>query len=158
MRALPLWLIVLLAVALLGGGGLAVYNSTRGLRNNNPGNIRHGANWDGMAADQTDDDFITFVSPEYGIRAMAKLLKNYQSLYGLNTIASIINRWAPPGENDTASYIRSVAAMMGIAPDTPLTLNVAALQALVPAIIKHENGLQPYDSGTLARGIALAMT
>lgn len=154
MKDAPLWLIALLAALFLGGGGYAVYTMTRGLRNNNPGNIRHGLDWEGMSPTQSDKDFITFISPEYGIRAMARVLSNYQALYGLDTIAKIISRWAPPKENDTASYIRSVSASLGIAPDTPIQV-AQLLPRLIPAIVKHENGLQPYDTATLARGIAL---
>lgn len=31
----------------------------RGERNNNPGNIRHGAKWQGLASTQTDKDFLS---------------------------------------------------------------------------------------------------
>lgn len=50
----------------------------RGERNNNPGNIRHGSKWQGLSAEQTDKDFCQFISPEYGIRAIYKLLQTYQ--------------------------------------------------------------------------------
>lgn len=132
----------------------------RGIRNNNPGNIRHGDPWRGMADQQADSDFITFRAPEYGIRAMGKLLNNYQSLHGINTIAGIIERWAPEfndkgeRENDTQAYIASVSGQIGIAPDQPISVK-DALPLLVPAIIKHENGMQPYSADTIAAGLAL---
>ena len=66
----------------------------RGERNNNPGNIRHGAKWQGLASTQTDKDFCQFISPEYGIRAIYKLIQTYQKKYGLNTIKTIIYRYA----------------------------------------------------------------
>lgn len=137
------------------GGGTVVYKGARGLRNNNPGNIRHGSQWEGMSANQSDPEFITFVSPVYGIRAMTRVLKNYQAMYGLNTIEKIITRWAPPEENDTASYIAQVVKATGIPARTPVTV-ASILPRLIPAIIQHENGAQPYSQDILLRGIALA--
>lgn len=144
------------ALVLLSGAGAAtaVYTMTRGLRNNNPGNIRRGANWQGMAATQTDSAFIQFLTPEYGIRAIAKLMQTYQKL-GLQTIRQIINRWAPPTENNTDAYIAAVSRDMGIGPDTVL-LYAASLPRLITAIIRHENGVQPYDAATIVKGIQLA--
>lgn len=142
---------------LLAGGGAVTYThfKQRGIRNNNPGNIRRGTtNWRGMAATQTDAAFLQFQSPEYGIRAMTKILRTYQSAYGLRTVAGIISRWAPPTENDTAAYIATVARAVGKAPDAPLT--DADLVPLVTAIIKHENGIQPYPENLIRAGVAMA--
>ena len=58
----------------------------RGIRNNNPGNIRHGEKWEGLSDKQTDSSFCIFVSPEYGIRALAKVLLTYYKKYQLNTV------------------------------------------------------------------------
>ena len=128
----------------------------RGIRNNNPGNIeRTSTKWDGMAPEQTDTRFIQFVSPEYGIRAMARILNNYQRLYGLRTIEQIIGRWAPASENDTGAYVRHVANSLGIEPTTPIQV-AERLPELVRLIIKHENGQQPYDDATIRRGVAMA--
>lgn len=148
------WILVAL---LIFGGGFTVYEMTRGLRNNNPGNIRaDGTQWQGMAPTQTDSDFVQFVSAEYGIRALARTLSTYFDNYGLNTVAGIINRWAPPSENDTASYVEDVASQMNVDPNAPLDLTTD-LPALVRAIIRHENGVQPYSDQTIANGIAMAV-
>lgn len=127
----------------------------RGIRNNNPGNIRHGSNWNGLAEEQPDSAFCTFIKPEYGIRAMGKILLNYQKLYGLDTVSEIINRWAPPVENDTGAYAAHVAEKIGVDPDEKISV-YSNLQGLVLAIIKHENGQQPYDIATIQRGIEMA--
>lgn len=130
----------------------------RGIRNNNPGNIRWGADWQGLKKDgkSQDPSFCVFISPEYGIRALAKLLKNYQRLYGLNTARKIINRYAPPNENQTQAYIQSVAHQLGVQPDTPIDLNdEATLLVFIKAIIRFENGIQPYDTETILKGIRL---
>ncbi len=130
----------------------------RGIRNNNPGNIELGDDaWQGMLPEQVDKRFIQFESPEYGIRALAKLLRNYESRYGINTITGIISRWAPTGENNTRAYIQQVSKQTGFAPDEVLNLNSSDhLFRLVQAIIHHENGMSYYDDETIYRGIELA--
>lgn len=129
----------------------------RGIRNNNPGNIRHGEHWQGLAAVQSDKDFCVFDYPKYGIRALAIILKNYEKKYGLNTIQKIINRYAPPNENDTDSYIESVAGQLGVGIDDKIDINdKTTMLVLVKAIIRHENGEQPYDNETLLKGLEMA--
>lgn len=144
-------------IALLSYGGKKVYDSTRGLRNNNPGNIRRTSDqWQGLSPSQSDPAFFQFTEAKWGIRAMAKLLKNYQTRYGLGTVQDIINRWAPPVENDTGSYVRHVANVVGVSPTDPISLNDnEVLTKLVEGVIKHENGIQPYSAATIAEGIAL---
>ena len=86
----------------------------RGIRNNNPGNLRrNGDPWQGLAERQGDVEFFTFKSAIYGIRALARTLIAYQDKHGLRTIRQIISRWAPPNENNTNAYIRAVAADTG---------------------------------------------
>ncbi len=129
---------------------------TRGIRNNNPGNIRHGSSqWQGMSAEQTDPNFVQFDDPIYGIRALAKLLQNYQRIYKLYTIREIINRWAPPSENITGAYVDNVARLVGVAPDIQININ-EHISPMVKAIITHENGEQPYSGKQIAQGISLA--
>ena len=125
----------------------------RGIRNHNPGNIRHGADWQGMAEQQTDSAFVQFKSPEWGIRAMVRILRTYESR-GLQTVRQIIDRWAPPNENDTESYVQAVAKAVGVMPSELLT--DAHLPALLKAIIAHENGQQPYTDEQIQQGIDLA--
>lgn len=132
-------------------------SSARGIRNNNPGNIRHSsAQWDGMRETQTDSAFVQFTSPVYGLRALAKLLFNYQRLYGINTVRGIISRWAPSSENNTEAYIFVVANALNVDPDGPLDMR-SVMPDLVAAIVKHENGTQPYSLATIGDGIALAV-
>ncbi|MDO9011326.1 MAG: hypothetical protein Q7U78_05900 [Gallionella sp.] len=127
----------------------------RGIRNNNPGNIRHSStHWQGMEAQQTDAAFVQFTTPEYGIRALNKLLDTYAGKYGLTTVQGIITRWAPASENNTAAYIKSVAAQIGVTPGEQL--NVSHRAALVQAIIRHENGIQPYTMAQINTGVTMA--
>lgn len=118
----------------------------RGERNNNPGNIRHGSKWQGLSIEQTDKDFCQFISPEYGIRAIYKLLQTYQKKYGLNTIKTIINRYAPPNENNTAGYISLASKEIGIESDD--SINTQLKNVAIPlavAIVNIELGYQPYS-------------
>ena len=130
----------------------------RGIRNNNPGNIRrNGDPWQGLAKDQTDREFFTFQSAVYGIRALARLLITYQDKYGLCTIEGIITRWAPVIENNTASYIQAVARNTGFSALQTLDMHrFEHLKPVVEAIIQHENGQQPYSDTEITKALVLA--
>lgn len=131
----------------------------RGIRNNNPGNLRWGDPWLGLVAqkDRTDRDFCQFQTPEYGLRAMAVVLRNYQLKHKLMTVNEIVRRWAPPSENNTGAYIKSVAAALKVFPHDKVDLsNAATMTALVKAIIQHENGQMPYTDAQLKGGVTAA--
>lgn len=131
---------------------------TRGIRNNNPGNIRKSKDpWQGLAERQTDAAFFVFKSPMYGIRALARVLITYQDKKNLRTIKDIIRRWAPQTENDTNAYIISVADATGFAQDQLLDMHrFDHLMPLVAAIIRHENGHQPYTNTEITKALVLA--
>lgn len=122
----------------------------RGIRNNNPGNIVFSPsnNWQGQLphAPQVEPRFSRFDTARNGIRALAKLLLNYRKVYGLRTVESLISRWAPSNENDTRAYAAAVSRDMGVPPQAGLHLDQNTLAALVTAIIRHENGQQPYSA------------
>ena len=148
------WLAAAVAFAVVGGIMASKEKEPRGYRNNNPGNIRHGDSWQGMADIQIDKEFVTFIAPEYGYRAMAKVLETYRKNYGLNSVYDIISRWAPPNENDTESYIESVAAALNVPPYQPL--DETHLVPLIAAIAKHENGYNKHGPEVIGAGVALA--
>lgn len=129
----------------------------RGIRNANPGNIRHGDTWIGLADNQPDPDFCTFKDARFGIRAMVKILFRYETL-GINTVRSIIERWAPASENDTEAYIASVMKHMPVhnANQQIDVHSYHVCRPLIEAIIRHENGYQPYTEPTLIAGLAMA--
>jgi len=126
----------------------------RGFRNCNPGNIRKGLPWVGLSPVQSDPDFCQFVAPQWGIRAIAKILLHYEG-EGVRTVRKAINTWAPPTENDTDAYVADVSRSCGVDPDADIDLR-AYLDKLVPAIIVHENGSNPYSADVIALGISLA--
>ena len=136
----------------------------RGIRNNNPGNIRLGDPWQGLAAQQTDGAFCQFTAPTYGIRALCRVLITYQDKHGLRSIREIISRWAPPNENNTGAYVDAVAKATRHSPTTQLDMHsYEDLKAVASAIIVHENGRGPakslntwYDCETMDKGLILA--
>ena len=146
------------AVVSAGGdtiGAIVDMTQPRGIRNNNPGNIRHGQKWQGLAPQQPDKSFATFTSPEYGIRAIAKVITSYDTKYGIRTVRGIINRWAPPNENDTDAYVNAVADSLGVDPDEDIAVE-NHMAELVAAIVKHENGQQPYSTAQIETGVSMA--
>lgn len=135
--------------------------TARGIRNNNPGNIRRGDNWDGLADEQNDKEFCVFESMPYGIRAMLMILKRYAYKYRLLTTRAIITRWAPACENDTYSYINHVSQLLGVMPDTRLDLtHRSGFINLAKAIARHECGKEAdtipesdWEEGAIMAGI-----
>lgn len=116
---------------------------SRGLRNNNPGNIRKSSSrWQGKVTPSQDPQFEQFVSMAYGYRAMFKLLGNYQKKQGLHTLREIIGRWAPPGENHTDIYIQAVAKGAEMSPDQRIeTGSKNEMVPIVAAMSQVENGV-----------------
>ena len=126
----------------------------RGFRNNNPGNVRLGLPWQGLAQTQTDPSFCQFVAPQWGIRAIARILIHYDH-EGICTVRRIINTWAPPVENNTDAYVADVAAQCKVFPDEQINVT-EYLPQLIAAIIIHENGSNPYSDEVIQLGINLA--
>lgn len=140
----------------------------RGLRNNNPGNIRKNpANkWQGLAPSQPDSQFCTFTSMPYGIRAMARLLINYQDRKEAKTLSELITTWAPPNENVTENYVdrvaRYISSVTGANVDRITKINTHnyyELRALVEGMIRVETGLpwnEHITEAQMVKGLTLA--
>lgn len=127
----------------------------RGIRNNNPGNIRKSQTlWLGESDVQTDPDFIQFKDPVYGLRAIARIMSSYQGK-GINTIQLCIARWAPSNENDTQAYVMAVCKSIPCGPSDILDFKTVMPQ-LVKAIVQHENGQMPYTNDEISQGIMMA--
>lgn len=115
----------------------------KGIRLNNFGNIRRSADkWQGLADKQLDPDFFTFKEPKWGYRALMKILQTYRKKYGCMTVADYINRWAPPSENNTSAYIKTVCSRLQI-PSTCVVdiTDKDNLCAFAAAISYVENGV-----------------
>ncbi len=118
----------------------------RGIRNNNPGNIRNSErnDWKGEVskADKKDQVFEEFETMSDGVRAMMRLLKKRQRSYNLHTVKEIVERWAPRNENDTAAYVRTVCKEMQMPECCGLDLtDKGTMCALVDAMCYVENGV-----------------
>lgn len=128
----------------------------RGLRNNNPLNIRIGNTWLGERANPTDYMFEEFVSLDYGYRAAFCILRRYIRHYHRNTIALIITSWAPPIENCTLKYIDHVALIVGIAPDDIIDYADEETMIKLAAAMTIEECGQPVDEAIIRKGYRMA--
>lgn len=145
---------------------------TRGIRNNNPGNIRIGLPWQGLMPEdkknieqKREDAFCVFDAPVWGIRAIAKILQTYgrtrRAADGsrIDTVREVITRWAPPSENKTDEYAAYVARMMRLpGPDEKIDMEDFQTQLnMVKAIIRFENnGRCPYDDNLIRQALDYA--
>lgn len=120
--------------------------TARGLRNNNPLNIRKGAKWQGLVSPGDDREFCQFQSMAYGLRAAILLIRNHclgysSSRFKFDTVSKLIRVWAPASENDTQSYIQFVCQQLGVNPEEPLRpYDRASMVSLVIAMAKFETG------------------
>lgn len=123
-------------------------NNALGLRNNNPGNLRAAPNATGK-----NSGFVTFENAGDGLAALSRQLQLYGDR-GNNTLNGIIHTYAPRSENKTQAYIDAVSKQTGFNPSDRINLHSPEiLEKLIPAIIKHENGVQPYTRDEISKGI-----
>ncbi|WP_080902967.1 structural protein P5 [Parabacteroides sp. Marseille-P3160] len=123
---------------------MATTKYPRGLRNNNPGNIRINSDkFQGEVIPSKDKSFKTFVSMAYGYRSMFRIIRNYKLIYKLNTLREWIYRWAPPEDsNDTEAYIKSVSNNAKVRPDVEIDVNNEDLMCrIIAAMSGVENGI-----------------
>jgi len=131
----------------------------KGEINNNPGNLRFDVltQWLGQTGHDADG-FCIFDDSLHGLRALCRVLLNYQRLDGLRSIERIVTRYAPASENDTAAYIASVAQHTGLGADQFLDLTDAGeLRNLARAIVLQECGRVVYAPELFAEAAALAL-
>jgi hypothetical protein len=134
----------------------------RGIRNNNPLNIRRSKDkWQGLRTLQEDKEFFQFSEMKYGWRAAFVILcRTYYKKYGLKTISDIIYRWAPPKENNTAAYIRRVSDYISIGPDRELgdpATHPTQWMMLGIAMAVVECGTASQDYLSMLKGYSLAL-
>lgn len=121
----------------------------RGIRNNNPLNIRKGARWRGLRDFATDKDFCEFQTMAYGFRAAFRTLITYYTKHDCKTLEKIITRWAPPPENYTKEYITIVRVRARLRfesymlPDPRFKSNWPVWRRIIMAMSSVETGLYP---------------
>ncbi|EOM8263613.1 transglycosylase [Escherichia coli] len=123
----------------------------RNYRNNNLGNLVF-ANQEGAALEapnaKGEQRFARFNTPEEGIRALANQVSSYYNgtsaaagYQKLQTVSSIISKWAPPKENNTNQYIDNVSKYLGVSPNEKIDVsNPEVMTQLVRAIATKEGG------------------
>lgn len=120
----------------------------RGIRNNNPGNLRSWGDTPRV------DGFARFATPEAGLAAMIKNLQVQQSKHGLNTIAGIIGKWAPSSENETGSYVNSIVKQTGFGAHQPLDLtDKRTVAPLISSMIRHEGNSAGYSKDMVDKAV-----
>ena len=123
----------------------------RGLRNNNPRNIRRNSDvFQGEINPSRDKEFKQFKNMAYGYRAMYKILSNYYNKYQLNTIRKMISRWAPENENNTAAYVSLVSSYSGVGPDDLISFDREQMIRIVAGMSRVENGIEAVMSDVIA--------
>ena len=117
----------------------------RGYRNFNPGNIRQSdVAYTGEITPSKDPFFKQFRTMALGYRAMFVLLHTYSVKYHLKTLREMIERYAPPVENDTTEYINFVSSRTKVADiSTVDTMNERQMIPIVAAMARVENGSDP---------------
>ncbi|EKI8356060.1 transglycosylase [Escherichia coli] len=123
----------------------------RNYRNNNLGNLVF-ANQEGATLEapnaKGEQRFARFNTPEEGIRALANQVSSYYNgtsaaagYQKLQTVSSIISKWAPPKENNTNQYIDNVSKYLGVSPNEKIDVsNPEVMTQLVRAIATKEGG------------------
>lgn len=117
----------------------------KGILLNNPGNIRHSHDfWNGQTKLQDNKEYVRFSTPQAGIRAMMKIITTYKELHHICTIKSIIERYAPPNENNTYAYVSDISQRLGVPDNFCIDISKPEiLMALTEAMVIHEQGHSP---------------
>lgn len=120
---------------------------TRGLRNNNPLNIRTNEQRFSGEMKSDDPDFKKFRTMAWGYRAAFAILRTYYKRYGLDTISKMVTRWAPSNDgNHTENYIATVSRRSGIPRGKKLHFWKQEMCAIVAAMSYVENGVKAEES------------
>lgn len=116
----------------------------RGIRNNNPGNLNYAGQAGATKESGPGGRFAVFKTAEEGLEALAVQIKRYANA-GMDSIRSIVEKYAPKGENNTEAYIANVAKKFGVSDTTRLDFsNKDTLANMMSAITQYENGRNPY--------------
>lgn len=158
------WIFAGIGLASLAGW-FTVYK-LRGLRNNNPGNIREfraegWKHWQGAIG--VDAEFhLIFATPFHGVRAIFENLLGYNRNHDIQTLTQIFTRWAPSNDpdanNNPTAYAASVSDATGIGVDAEIDFhNAQAMISIAKAITKEENAnVNPYSDNLYASAWAAA--
>lgn len=121
------------------------------MRGNNPCGLRYDPRneWEGA------DGAVGFISRVHGVRACALTLKAYHDK-GIRTVGGMIERWAPPHENDTERFVVFVCSWLGVVSDETIPQDYETFKTLVRAISIFENTGPRLTEYELELGVKLA--
>ena len=146
---------------------------TLGVRLHNPGNLEWGSPWEGLVPREQSryyktgtgqqQRFCEFKDAASGIRAIARTLITYfdkrkaRDGSAIDTVAEVVERWAPSFENNTSAYANHVAKLMSVDPDQILDIkSYDVMYGLVTGIIAHENAGYAYPAEVVEEGLRRA--
>ena len=109
---------------------------------NNPLNIRK-SSVKFLGEIESTNAFKDFINREFGYRQAFRNINAYITQYKVDTLEGIINRWAPPTENDTEGYIQFVTNKTNFKRDKIFIKSDADLIDLVYGMSWIENGIKP---------------
>lgn len=131
-------------------------NLPRGIRNNNPGNLQF-MNQAGAVPEPGSGRFARFGSMQQGIAALYRQLQLYKSR-GINTLAKLSARYAPPNENDTGAYLARLVKSTGFGANSALDFsNPEVAESIIRGISRNENGGNYLPSGHFLVGARAGM-
>ncbi len=143
-----------------GGNGAsqgtgAASKGSRGISNNNPGNLEYGKFAIAAGATGSDGRFAIFPSMEAGVAAHERLLKEAYIGKGLDTPRKIIAKYAPAVENDQSAYL-SFMASRGFDPDARIkdVSAFAASQEVFESGYSRNAGTSPAAVAAVAQNTA----
>jgi len=141
---------------------LATGSASGAIYNNNPGNIRTSpTEWRGEVT-KPGEAFERFKSMPYGIRATARILRTYRNKHGIKTIRQMIERYAPPSDNNpnNANYAKHISDRSGFGIDEEINLNdQKVLIKILRPLFEFENGRKEADKishDEIVMGVRLA--
>ena len=132
-------------------------SSIIGQRINNPLNIKQ-YNQGFLGETGEDSGFVSFKDPMYGVRAADRVLTTYGTKHGINTIRDLINRWAPPSENDTQNYVNYISDQLSIDPDAEVDLSNPAMRARILSQMTMMESRSKYSPSQITEMIEMANT
>jgi hypothetical protein len=103
-------------------GGIAIPKSSRiAYVHNNPGNLKYVGQEGAHQGEPAEDGghWAAFESPEEGVAALARQVE-LDAGRG-QSVREFVTKYAPPGSNDTDTYIRQASEALGVSPDAKLS-------------------------------------
>lgn len=126
----------------------------RGIRNNNPLNLEYVPGQAGVTG--SDGRFGQYGTMADGVAASEQQLLKYQAR-GVDTLAKMVSKWAPPGENDTPKYIANAARWSGLDPEAKVDMHDPVVAGkVITAMARMETGRE-LNQNEVQMGVGLGL-